>query len=465
MAGKRLAYYKASDLLTPVFECNADGSGRIARGGVSWDSEGNVTLANNIRIAWENITDKPTFPEEFTVDNVQNIILLHYKGTSKPNKPTKTTVIKDTDVINQWTTVLPSIQQGYKFYICYKIVNGTGTFSFTDVQEDKTSEIALNARKQLDELFTTNSSTQITSNYIYTGSFGSQQAYIMHLKSDTSDNPKWELDVDGSGHLSGGNLSWDTNGNLTMNGNITAIGGSIGGWGISEHFLQATYDDFFIKLYDEAMIEMGKVNESTSLRITPSSLLIASPEDGIDYPHTCFNSDGSGFIANENISWNTTGQLTLTGTINAISGTIGGWDINADSLSSEVSDKNPDATDQSIIYTTHNLEFNKGTVTEEMLISPSIHIQTMYQRGVISGNRSRPSSNSTINYIGIQNGFLANSNISWDENNNVTIKFTQSSNDVNYDITLDNQGIHYVDQDNPNNMGTLTWVALIDNVS
>lgn len=45
---------------------------------------------------------------------------------------------------------------------------------------------------------------------------------------------KWRLEGDGSGVLAGGNITWDTQGNTSITGKITATSGSIGGFDIGD---------------------------------------------------------------------------------------------------------------------------------------------------------------------------------------------------------------------------------------
>lgn len=51
---------------------------------------------------------------------------------------------------------------------------------------------------------------------------------------------KWRLESDGSGALAGGNIKWDTSGNVTVNGSITATSGSIGGFTIGSNRIGTT---------------------------------------------------------------------------------------------------------------------------------------------------------------------------------------------------------------------------------
>ena len=498
MKGNTLAYYATGNITDPVFACNSDGSGKIAKGSIWWDANGNVTLSGNIVISWDDITDKPNIDPDGSVKipAISNISPIYYKGQTAPSKPNKNTVISnESNPTNLWTTKIPTVnEKNQHLYKSNKItyvksINDEGdTFTYTDVEQDEAMETAQRAKEQLSSLFEeVDNGTTITRDYIYTGSFGAQYAYVMNIQSDTTD-PKWKLAVNGSGFLADNNINWDAEGNLTINGTINATDGEIAGWFINQNYLEAIYEDDFIRLNKNAMIEMGKVNENISLRITPSSLLIASSEDGIDYPHTCFNSDGSGFIANENISWNTTGQLTLTGTINATSGTIGGWEITNSYIqgSQYISNLNSVTGMYNAIKSTTKL-YNSGCIEinskygyataesnaqQSMVGITSDAFAGINEDGLYTSRESfTPESHySTIrqytNLIKFDgSGLLANNNINWDTRGNVTIKFTQSSGNTTYDITLDNSGIHYVSQDDPNNRGTLEWTALIDNVS
>lgn len=341
--------------------------------------------------------------------------------TTSPSAPTSHSSILNTNKPGdrQWTYQLPEKSSTLKYiFTCVEIENNDGSYIYSTPSRAgglelsyTMSDAALSAREQLDELFRSpdDQSTQITSSYIYTGSFATNYAYVLSIQSSTGNNPSWQLLSNGSGYFSNGkisfdaagntqigkweindnyiqasvtdegainllgshpqiamsngndkgivinpilgliggfdhpdveayrntlpqgtafrlamdgsgflaknNLYWDTTGNLTINGTINATSGEIAGWSINQNYLEAIYEDDFIRLNKNAMIEMGKVNENVSLRITPSSLLIASSEDGIDYPHTCFNSDGSGFVANENITWDTNGNVVLSNNV------------------------------------------------------------------------------------------------------------------------------------------------------
>lgn len=122
------------------------------------------------------------------------------------------------------------------------------------------------------------------------------------IKSLTNTTVNWLLNNDGSGNLARGNVTWDTVGNLSLIGNITASGGTIGGW---------------------------VINNSS---IKKNSVYLGS--DGSIY-HTSnywrLNNDGSGQLAGGAIKWSTDGIWNVD-KITAKSGSIGAWNIDSDSI-------------------------------------------------------------------------------------------------------------------------------------
>lgn len=143
---------------------------------------------------------------------------------------------------------------------------------------------------------------------------------------------KWRFEANGSGALAGGNLYWDTNGSLSVSGKITATSGSIGGVTIN----------------------------SNSIGTGTYSL----------------NSDGSGSLAGGNLSWDTKGNLSVKGKIEATSGSIGGVTINSDSI---------------------------GTNTYSL-----------------NSNGSASFANSKVAFYSDGSGSLAGGNLYWDTNGNIT---------------------------------------------
>lgn len=89
-----------------------------------------------------------------------------------------------------------------------------------------------------------NKLTKIDANGVYTGTVSANNITAGTITGSTiqqaSSNAKWKLNSDGSGALAGGNIKWDTSGNVTVNGSITATSGSIGGFTIGSNRIGTT---------------------------------------------------------------------------------------------------------------------------------------------------------------------------------------------------------------------------------
>lgn len=101
---------------------------------------------------------------------------------------------------------------------------------------------------------------------------------------------KWRLEADGSGSLAGDMISWNAAGEVDFKAKVSADNITAGT--ISACTIQSSTDNSTWKL----------------------------------------NPDGSGYLANRNISWKTDGSLTMSGEITASSGKIGDFSINSDGL-------------------------------------------------------------------------------------------------------------------------------------
>lgn len=89
-----------------------------------------------------------------------------------------------------------------------------------------------------------NKLTKIDANGVYTGTVSANNITAGTITGSTiqqaSSNAKWKFNSDGSGTLAGGNIKWDTSGNVTVNGSITATSGSIGGFTIGSNRIGTT---------------------------------------------------------------------------------------------------------------------------------------------------------------------------------------------------------------------------------
>ncbi|WP_462353911.1 hypothetical protein [Alistipes timonensis] len=162
--------------------------------------------------------------------------------------------------------------------------------------------------------------TKITATGIYTGTVSAGQinvdtALVVGGKTfngsisvrDVSDNVKVTLDRSG----------------------ITAVGGRIGGWIINDDTICAAAPASGHRVYLTAMGYMYNDNPNTGKDYW------ALKSDGsatFGYGKISFAQDGSGYLANQNIKWDTAGNVELKGTITATAGKIAGFTIQGNTL-------------------------------------------------------------------------------------------------------------------------------------
>lgn len=101
---------------------------------------------------------------------------------------------------------------------------------------------------------------------------------------------KWRLEADGSGSLAGDMISWNAAGEVDFKAKVSAD------------------------------------------NITAGTISACTIQSSTNNPTWKLNPDGSGYLANRNISWKTDGSLTMSGEITASSGKIGDFSINSDGL-------------------------------------------------------------------------------------------------------------------------------------
>lgn len=124
--------------------------------------------------------------------------------------------------------------------------------------------------------------------------------------------PKWYLLADGSGKLAAGNISWDKDGNVTFANSVKLAWTQI--TGTDGVMTTATY-------IDANGIFTGQISANN---ITAGTISTASIKCEGKW---ALNTDGSGFLASNNISWLADGTLSVKGHIEADSGVIGGFKI------------------------------------------------------------------------------------------------------------------------------------------
>lgn len=132
---------------------------------------------------------------------------------------------------------------------------------------------------------------------------------------------KWRLENDGSGAVAGGNIAWDKDGNVTLDEGVKIGWSNLGSTVINSEGVFA-----------------GKISADN---ITAGTISTADIKNSSNTWY--LNQDGSGALANGNISWASNGEWT------AVSGTIGGWHIDDHSIySSDTNSITLDSTSQCI---------------------------------------------------------------------------------------------------------------------
>ena len=120
---------------------------------------------------------------------------------------------------------------------------------------------------------------------------------------------KWRLENDGSGAIAGGNITWDTEGNVTFADSVKISWNNLGGTIINSEGIFA-----------------GKISADN---ITAGTISTANIQNASGT--WLLNQDGSGYLANQNITWDTEGNIVLKN-IKAQSGQIAGFKILGTSL-------------------------------------------------------------------------------------------------------------------------------------
>lgn len=168
--------------------------------------------------------------------------------------------------------------------------------------------------------------TYIDGNGVYTGTVRASQVVV-----DSA------LVVGGSsynGSVSVRDASNKVNVTLDRTG-ITAIGGKIGGFTLNDHALYSINATAGHTIGIQNNGYMYNCNSSTNADYwalnTDGSAMFGSGK-------IKFKADGSGYIANQNIRWDTAGNVTMNGTITATGGKIAGFTISGNKLINTASD-------------------------------------------------------------------------------------------------------------------------------
>lgn len=378
---------------------NNDGSGQLACGNISWNTSGTVIFSSSVSAQWTTgittaqelapamafgkiLYRDPTFYNgnnnikaynnagngtvtitRTTDNNAPNdskqILRIRNTGSASPycggfyfgnlasNRkifitrfiakiPTGRTISFHTNSMGTGSTyrwLTSNIGTGdWKEYVC-KVSCGTSNFSSTNFYaltgDPGTSSTPVEWYLAYATVFDVTSAekytTTIDANGIYTGTVKAGQIIVDSALAvggstyngsisvkDASDNVKVTLDRTG----------------------IIAVAGKIGGWTLATSTLSASAP-----------------SSGHRIVLTASGYIYHdNPSTGVDYwglkadgsaifgtGKIFFANDGSGYLAGENIKWDAAGNVTMTGTINANSGTIGGFSIGQGRIGSTAS--------------------------------------------------------------------------------------------------------------------------------
>lgn len=382
------------------WKLNNDGSGQLAGGNISWNASGTVTFASSVSSAWASgiattqelasamafgkmLYRDPTFYNGNNSVNVYNnsgngtVTITRQQDSTAPNDSKYVLLIKNTGTSSPYcggfyfgnmtsyrkifvARIIARIPSGreisyhsnsigtggsqkwltstagtgeWREYVC-KVTCGTAGFSSTNFfaltgavgSTASPVQWSVAYATVFDVTSTEKYTTTIDGNGIYTGTVRAGQVVV-----DSA------LVVGGSSY--NGSISVRDAGNavkVTLDrSGITAIGGRIGGFTLSDHALYSTNVTAGHTIGIQNNGYIYNRNSSTNADYwalnTDGSAMFGSGK-------IKFNADGSGYIANQNISWDTGGNVTMSGTITATAGKIAGFTISGNKLVNTASD-------------------------------------------------------------------------------------------------------------------------------
>lgn len=377
-----------------------DGSGQVAGGNISWNASGTVSFTNSVASNWTTgittaqelasamafgkmLYRDPTFYNGTNSINVYNnssngmVTITRKQDSTAPNDSKYVLLVKNTGTSSPYcggfyfgtttsyrkifvTRIIARIPSGrgisyhsnsigsggsqkwltstagtgeWKEYIC-KVICGTSNFSSTNFfaltgavgSSSNPVEWSVAYATVFDVTSTEKYTTTIDGNGIYTGTIRAGQVIV-----DSA------LVVGGSsynGSVSVRDASNNVKVTLDRSG-ITAIGGRIGGFTLNDHALYSINATAGHTIGIQNNGYMYNCNSSTNADYwalnTDGSAMFGSGK-------IKFNADGSGYIANQNIKWDTSGNVTMSGTITSTAGKIAGFTISGNKLVNTAAD-------------------------------------------------------------------------------------------------------------------------------
>lgn len=237
---------------------------------------------------------------------------------------------------------------------------------------------------------------------------------------------KWRLEGDGSGVLAGGNITWDTQGNTSITGKITATSGSIGGFDIGDGRIGVTESIEMDGRYQGLTILSSFIKYSSGEVWTGFGTNVFPASSGLsglcrlEYSGNTYNS-GIGLLVKfrpkDNNSWYIQQAINYDGNIFGIGGKAEFEDTYIGAAYTDIIQSLFDRT-HTFIFTDIGLEFMtielpSNTQIQNAVSSKDITFEIRIIVAHNSGNRIRvrgvsgtPLLDNDCNYVNGDNGYL-----------------------------------------------------------
>lgn len=237
---------------------------------------------------------------------------------------------------------------------------------------------------------------------------------------------KWRLEGDGSGVLAGGNITWDTQGNTSITGKITATSGSIGGFNIGDGRIGVTESIEMDGRYQGLTILSSFIKYSSGEVWTGFGTNVFPASSGLsglcrlEYSGNTYNS-GIGLLVKfrpkDNNSWYIQQAINYDGNIFGIGGKAEFEDTYIGAAYTDIIQSLFDRT-HTFIFTDIGLEFMtielpSNTQIQNAVSSKDVTFEIRIIVAHNSGNRIRvrgvsgtPLLDNDCNYVNGDNGYL-----------------------------------------------------------
>ena len=237
---------------------------------------------------------------------------------------------------------------------------------------------------------------------------------------------KWRLEGDGSGVLAGGNITWDTQGNTSITGEITATSGSIGGFDIGDGRIGVTESIEMDGRYQGLTILSSFIKYSSGEVWTGFGTNVFPASSGLsglcrlEYSGNTYNS-GIGLLVKfrpkDNNSWYIQQAINYDGNIFGIGGKAEFEDTYIGAAYTDIIQSLFDRT-HTFIFTDIGLEFMtiklpSNTQIQNAVSSKDVTFEIRIIVAHNSGNRIRvrgvsgtPLLDNDCNYVNGDNGYL-----------------------------------------------------------